>query len=389
MPLREADVWVAGKLVAHIKTRSDGANVFTYTQDTIEAGGPAVAFSLPVSAAPVITPHGALPTFFSNLLPEGRRLSSLKRKAKVSLDDELGLLLEVGSDTIGDVQIVSAGTAPTRANAQIDLNETLDFSSVLASAGIVDPTALPGIQDKASARTIATPISSSKNRDFILKVSPPEFPRLVENEAACLNIARRLGRKLPVAQAKVLHDIHGRSGLLVTRFDRPLPQHVEDAAQLLQLPPALKYSPTMEEVAHAVSTVCASPKVAATRVALITALAWLTGNGDLHAKNISVIKGPRGFEVAPLYDVPSTLAYGDPTMALSVAGAKDNLSAKKFRTFMQEVGISTRAGDDIIRSALSVTSDAIEQICAATEATGRVKRDVERVLQRRRRLFEA
>lgn len=69
MPLREADVWVAAKLVAHIKTRSDGANVFSYSPSTIEAGGPAVAFSLPVSAAPVIAPHEALPTFSQTFSP--------------------------------------------------------------------------------------------------------------------------------------------------------------------------------------------------------------------------------------------------------------------------------------------------------------------------------
>lgn len=384
MSLHTADVWVGSCRVATLRTLPNGSTEFAYTSDTITKGGPQVAFSLPVTAHPVITPNGALPTFFSNLLPEGRRLSSLKRNAKVSLDDELGLLLEVGSATIGDVSVVAHGSTPLPHEAQLNLDEELDFSTVLTSAGITDPAAIPGIQDKASARTIATPVAG----DFILKVSPPEYPKLVENEAACFNIARTLRRQIPASTTRVIYDRHGRSGLLVTRFDRPTPLHVEDAAQLLNLPPAMKYAPTMESVASAVAGVCASPALALHRVAYMTALAWLTGNGDMHAKNVSVAASPRGFEVAPLYDIPCTVAYGDSFMALSVAGVKDNLSAQKFQEFMNTIGLPARASETIIKRSLRATADAAERIIAAIQADSRQARDIRRVLSRRRRLWE-
>ena len=44
------------------------------------------------------------------LLPEGRRLGALRRAVKTSADDELSLLLAVGADAIGDVQVVPSGT---------------------------------------------------------------------------------------------------------------------------------------------------------------------------------------------------------------------------------------------------------------------------------------
>jgi len=40
------------------------------------------------------SPAGALPSYFSGLLPEGRRLGALRRAVKTSADDELSLLLE-------------------------------------------------------------------------------------------------------------------------------------------------------------------------------------------------------------------------------------------------------------------------------------------------------
>lgn len=117
------------------------------------------------------------PPFFTNLLPEGRRLSTLKRTVKASLDDELALLLAVGSDTIGDVSVLPHGQTPSPTTAAIDLDGELDFSGALARAGIADPIAVPGVQDKASARTIAAPVRG-QSCDYILKVSPPEYPKL-------------------------------------------------------------------------------------------------------------------------------------------------------------------------------------------------------------------
>jgi serine/threonine-protein kinase HipA len=49
----------------------------------------------------VETGSGALPAFFSGLLPEGHRLTVLKNAVKTSLGDELSLPLAVGADVPG------------------------------------------------------------------------------------------------------------------------------------------------------------------------------------------------------------------------------------------------------------------------------------------------
>jgi HipA-like protein len=113
-----ADVYKAAALAARLARTPDGV-LFSYVDGY---DGPPVATTLPQSAASVARPGGALPAYFAGLLPEGRRLGALRRAVKTSLDDELSLLLAVGSDTIGDVQVLPAGMPLTSAAAGLELD---------------------------------------------------------------------------------------------------------------------------------------------------------------------------------------------------------------------------------------------------------------------------
>lgn len=108
---------------------------------------PAVATTLPVTTAAVATANGALPPFFAGLLPEGHRLTVLRTVAKTSLDDELTLLLAVGADVPGDVQVVPAGEKPAEPAALADTTkpEALDFAEL---AGALDLHGLPGCRTR-------------------------------------------------------------------------------------------------------------------------------------------------------------------------------------------------------------------------------------------------
>jgi serine/threonine-protein kinase HipA len=120
----------------------------------------------------VEAPSGALPAFFSGLLPEGHRLTVLKDAVKTSF-------------------------------------------AALAEA--VDQHGLPGVQNKASASMLTTPIALA-NRRYLLKLDPPQHQHLVLNEAVHLTGAKAL--KIPVAKHGVVRDRSGLPGLLVERFDR-------------------------------------------------------------------------------------------------------------------------------------------------------------------------
>lgn len=373
--------------------RVDGGVEFAYTPTYLDSGGRAVATTLPLSEEPVRTTSGAVPPFFANLLPEGRRLTALRRVVKTSPDDELSLLLSVGSDPVGDVQVLTqpdpgvATPVPVVDGAFADL----DFAELLATHGIGDPAALAGVQDKVSGRMLTVPLAHG-GRAHLLKFEVPEFPRVVEDEAFFLGVARRL--RHPVVAAEVVHDRHGRPGLLVTRFDRvPDGDHlrrlaVEDGAQVLGVHPAQKYTVSSEDLVTGVAGVCRSRPLALRALLLQLVLAWASGNGDLHAKNVSVVGGADR-SVAPVYDIPSTVPYGDPTAALPLAGRRENLTAKAFRSFGETVGLPRAAVDRVLAEVLEATADVPAQIEAgAVPWDPRRRQDLVRTLRRRRRDLE-
>ena len=150
-----------------------------------------MATTLPLTDQPFQTGRaGAVPAFFAGLLPEGRRLSGLRMAVKTSLDDELSLLLAIGNDTVGDVHVVPAGSAPTALTPLLSVQREgseVRFATVLAESGVVDPIGIAGVRDKASARMISVPVATAGER-YLLKLDPPEYPHVVANEAFFLRI---------------------------------------------------------------------------------------------------------------------------------------------------------------------------------------------------------
>ncbi len=326
--IRVVDVYKNGDVAATLERTPAGVR-FSYTRRWLDAGGDPVATTLPVVDVPVVTRGNTVPVFFAGLLPEGRRLSALRREVKTSADDELSLLLAVGGDLVGDVQLAPAGTPPAGAMPMLAVADFADvrFSRLLADMGIrADRVGLPGVQDKASAAMINLPVALGTGHG-ILKLNPPEFRYLVENEAFFLDAARRSG--LDVNEARLVHDAAGEAGLFVTRFDRIIVDGrtarlaVEDGCQVLGIPPGDKYLADTERMIGALAAVCAAPAVAARTFLAQLTFAFLTANGDAHAKNFAVLRTAAGeWRPSPAYDLPSSQPYGDTTLALPIGGSR-------------------------------------------------------------------
>ncbi|GAB3274391.1 type II toxin-antitoxin system HipA family toxin [Sinomonas notoginsengisoli] len=411
---RTADVYKGGVLAARLE-RFEGGTRFTYLPAYVASGGEPVASTLPITTRPVVTGAGAVPAFFTGLLPEGRRLASLRRAVKTSADDELGLLMAAGSDPVGDVQIVPHGELLAGLGGEgggdaqsggdqhavvLDARRTPDFAALVDDPLLVDPKALAGVQDKVSAGMISLPAAQSGRR-YILKLNAPEFPHVVENEHLMYRYAARL--RIPVCRVKLVRDVAGRAGLLVERFDRP-PQAegravsrlaVEDGSQLLGLYPADKYNVSYEELCRAVAAHCAAPLPALRSLALQGAFAWLTGNGDLHAKNVSVVQGlavPGEWGIAPVYDIPSTVPYGDKSLALPLGGKRTGISRRHFLGWVRELGLPSRAAEGVLASALRASGPLLEDLSAHDGGPSPFLPGVTRAwvkeLRHRRRLME-
>ena len=128
---------------------------------------------------------------------------------------------------------------------------------------------------------------------------------------------------------------------------------MEDAAQVLDVLPAAKYAVTSEEVTLALARRTAAPVVATRNLYLQFLFAWLTGNGDLHAKNVSILQAPDGrWKVAPIYDVPCTAVYRDFSMALSIDGRTTNLRTRHWEAFADSIGLPQAAARSAMALAL-------------------------------------
>ena len=375
---RIADIYKRGVLAARLE-RHDGGTKFSYLPPYLQSGRPAVASSLPLSPEPVLSGAGAAPPYFTGLLPEGRRLNALRRSIKTSADDDLSLLIAAGGNPVGDVQIVGHGEPldPEEHAVEVDPRRPVDFDELLGDSGLIDPVALAGVQDKLSAGMISMPVASAGRR-FILKLNAPEFPHVVENEFIMFRYAAKL--RIPLSRVQLMRDVAGRPGLLVERFDRvPLGSGgtndddavqrlaVEDGAQVLKLYPADKYNVGFGTVCHALAEYCAAPLPALRNLAIQAAFALLSGNGDLHAKNVSIVQQPHGeWSIAPVYDIPSTVVYGDKTLALTLGGKRSGISRKHFLAWATGLGLPERTAAQAVDLSLKAAGPLLADLEAGT-----------------------
>lgn len=389
-----ADVYKAGILAAELIS-TPGGTEFRYHDAYLASPMPAVATTLPKTSAPVATSGGAVPPFFTGLLPEGRRLSVLRREIKASADDELALLLAVGRDTVGDVQVVPQGEPPDAPVPALELPADIAQVSIadLVRGQAFDRVAIPGVQDKFSGAVINLP-GRSQGEQLIVKLDPPEYPHVTRNEAAFLHLARHAGLNTP--EWRLVEDRTGMTALLVRRFDRlhrdgaVISLAVEDATQILGLWPADKYRLSYEAVIDALASLCAAEKVARLTLFRQVVFAWVSGNGDAHGKNFSLLADAETGEwrVSPAYDLPSTVVYGDLTLALGLAGRVKGISRRIMLEFAGKIGLPARLAERTLDAILARTAPLLENLASLNLPYSRNQtRDWQRELNYRRRLL--
>ncbi len=348
-----ADVYKGNRIAGQLVRTREGAE-FRYDEQYVHDSRPAVASTLPLRQGPFRTGSGAVPPFFAGVLPEGARLQAVVTAVKTSADDELSLLLAVGSDTVGDVRVVPHGEEPPDTPVDLPTDPTqIRFADLLRRS--VDPhaealdSALPGVQEKISDAMISFPIKRL-DRPAILKLEPVAYPLITRNEFFFLSLARRGGFAVP--DHELVTDQDGAAGLLIGRFDRAKDAEgestriaQEDGCQLLGRYPADKYRVTVNELAEAVAATASAPRVAVVDLMLQIAFSWMIGNGDLHAKNYSLQWREGGALVAatPVYDVISTLPYPmDQHMAMRLDGRDANFQAQYFIDFAERFGVPSK-----------------------------------------------
>lgn len=385
-------VWADTVAAGTLRREPRGA-VFEYTPEFLQVcqrRGWGVGFRVPL-AQRARTEGVNLHTFFAGLLPEGLRLAALIRSVKTSADDLFSLLLAAGAETVGDVRVTDADASePVLPVVDASRLESISFAQTLReSLDYVDGperTAVPGVQAKISGGRAAVPARGGQGgtEAAILKLGTRELPNLVHNEAFIMEMARACG--LAVAPTRIVNDRTGAPGLWVTRFDRARGRrlHQEDGCQLLDRYPEAKYRVSFTEVMDAVRDVVSSPAVELPRLLELLAFSYLVANGDLHARNVSVLVGVDGLvRLSPAYDLVTTLPYGNRKLALKVLGRDDHLK----RAHFEELAVRYRLPAKTVMSRLDRVCDVSAAWVDRLDELGfpaRRTADLKRVMRARR-----
>jgi len=369
-----ADVYKTAVLAATLE-RFDDRVEFRYLEGY---DGEPVASTLPLSPEPVVAPARQLPAFFTGLLPEGRRLTALRRTLKVSADDELSQLLAVGGDTIGDIQIVPHGVAPERPAplveerpwVEADLDALFERSVAVTPDAPFDRVAIPGVQPKVSGRVSGKMISFPQRTAtgfVIVKLDAPEYPHVTANEHQMLTAAQVSG-EFAVPHHEIVVDGAGSSGLVVERFDRVMTDSgvvalpVEDGCQALGRYPADKYDLDTIDVIAGLANRCSAPQVARLQLLQRFVLSYLACDGDLHARNLAIYRGRDDlWRPTPVYDLVSTCPYGDMTLAAPFGGNHNvrDLGRRRFLESVEPLGLPAKAVEAMLHRTVEPVAAAV------------------------------
>ena len=399
-----------GERVGRWTVRPTGVHEFAY--DAAWLASPAVrpiSLSLPLRPAAEAYRGERVEAFFDNLLPEAKRMRErMKRQFKAASSKPFDLLVEVGRDCAGALQLLPEDAAPAdlkaiRGEALSDVQVERALAGITAEplgqrpdadgdfrvsiAGVQEKTALLFHQGRWMRPLGATPTT------HILKLPIGTVPRgidlstSVENEWLCAQVLKAY--RLPVAECAI-ERFGAQKVLVVQRFDRRLaadgswilrlPQ--EDLCQATATPPARKYEneggPGIRSVMELLlgSSVAATDRANFLRVQIVF---WLLCAVDGHAKNFSVfLEAGGGYRLTPCYDVLSAypvlgsgrgkLSPKKVKLAMAVEGKNrhyhwDGIARKHWNETARRCGLA-RDAESLIEELVARTPAVVEQVRA-------------------------
>lgn len=347
-----------GKLIGTLTRLPDDRNLFAFatdyiedeTRDTLSLSFKDIYGGLDAETRPTQT---KAPPFFANLLPEGSLRGYLAARARVSEARDFFLLWVLGADLPGAVTLSPADgeswpEESARSGADVKAAKTAALRFSLAGVQLK----FSAVKNAAGGLTVP---ANGMGGSWIVKLPSAQHKSVPENEFAMMELARRVGIDVPETKLMALSEIAGlpsdvaslgTHAFVIKRFDRVengVRVHIEDFAQVFGLPPSRKYERANNEMIARVLAAETSDSDVAEFVRRLVFNA-LTGNGDMHLKNWSLIyPDKRKAALAPAYDFVATIEYIKPDrLALNFADTKDftELDRARFARFAAKAKLS-------------------------------------------------
>lgn len=321
------------------------------------------------------TTPGKLPAFIESLLPEGWLAQVLHERddrdalrrgrrymSNIAIVEDRDQLATLPADVLAtplasfaaDGRFTGVYAGPGRG----EIEETFEQNLARIFARSETPR-LSGVQIKA-------PMSLTEDGSLVPAIDQPfthilkpagtaGFDMLPIVEWLCLELGRAAGFEMPDAALIAMPDGMPPS-LVVERFDIRRGPHdqrrlaMEDFCSILDLPTSAKYDGTIERMARALRPLSTDPAADLNILFRRAVFAWLIADGDMHLKNLAVLKtadvGAKTFTTvrfAPLYDAVTTRVFpglGGDRMALKLNGKDDRLTRQDFLSLARTIGLT-------------------------------------------------
>ena len=405
-------IWINGERVGYWE-RLRGHEELCYADEWIqsESSWP-ISLSLPILPGGIPHRGDKVKYYFDNLLPDSRDIRErLVQKFGARSPSPFDLLLELGRDCVGAIQLLKEGEVPediyqvnystldeeevadiirgTLTSREFNSNQRNDLR--LSIAGAQEKTALLKYKGEWCMPLGSTPTTHI----FKLPLGKigafrGDMTDSVENEWLCSKIVAEFGLDVAHCEIEVFED---QKVLTVERFDRELitsednsnkwfiryPQ--EDLCQALGYSPLHKYQneggPGIQECMEVFSN-----SIEATKDCLdffkTQLVFWLLVAPDGHAKNFSIFLLEGGeYQMTPLYDILSAshlignksnqIPFQDAKLAMAIRGTSNyyhfrKITRERFINQAKQVGITPKEAESIIDETISSVERVIENI---------------------------
>ena len=321
------------------------------------------------------TTPGKLPAFIESLLPEGWLAQVLHERderealrsgrrymsniAIVQSSDELATLpADILVTPLAAFFEKGRFTGRYAGPARGEIEETFEQKLAQIFARAETPR-LSGVQIKAPMSLLSdgalVPAVDEPFTHILKPAGTAGFETLPIVEWFCLELGRAAGFDVPEAALIEMPD-GMPPALLVERFDirRGVEDQrrfaLEDFCSILDLPTSAKYDGTIERMAKGLRPLSTDPAADLTILFRRAIFAWLIADGDMHLKNLAMLKTAdagaktfRSVRFAPLYDAVTTRVFpglaGD-RMALKLNGKDERLGQPDFLALARTIGLA-------------------------------------------------
>lgn len=419
---KELSVRLQGLHIGVLTQDKNGRLSFAYDDDWRQRDrAQPISLSLPFDGSPF--GDKSVQAFFGGYLPEGRETRiQIARHFGISANSTFRMLGAVGRDCAGALSLYPMDEHVVEDAAREPTYEVLDEVALASALRELERRpllagpgklrlSLAGAQSKTAVYvTSSGEIALTKDDYPSTHIIKPALRREYEDleliEYFCLELGRRLGLRVPDAQ---YGRAQGIPYLLVERYDRARDDrgrirrlHQEDFCQALGVLPDAKYEwqggPTIAQC-FALCDRLRRPAIERLRLLDLVVFNFLIGNADAHGKNFSILYGAGGTELAPLYDVVSTLLFEadekldlDARMAMRIGRQYDStrIGPSHWKRMAEETGFTwpaIRSRIDRLSHRVQLAARRLERDLANQQLTTPVlHRAIDLILERTQRV---